>query len=436
MPYDPNHCTHHDAPMRQQLFACLTCRAKDKQDNGICYSCSIQCHSNHELVELFARRGFSCDCGTTRMASFGACNLRKNFDGLDTPEETNKYNHNFSGRFCSCDQVYDPSSEQGIMFQCLLGDACDEEWFHEECILGVDRLGTVETEANPESTSVKDDAIDDTALKSHYPQGVNMYDLLEPAESSVVKAPEEIKEEQEKSEQNQDGNLAVNNEEDDEDEEGDEDDEDDTLDGLPRQEDIGAFICWKCVEKNPILLKWGKSWPEVAHEPVVHGIFKTIEERELSIKSLKPEPSNRDVEKNEFDKRALDDGVSSIQPLKKIKSDEQKQEVSLFLKPGFHDHVKASSDPDIKAFAEKFPFLLEEESVYEPPQDDDANSSLLDAGTRALNSIPRDQAINGMQAYSMIRERLSLFLRPFAEQGKVVTEHDVTNFFEEVRNEK
>ena len=42
----------------------------------------------------------------------------------------NQYNHNFEGRFCNCDQVYDVDAEEGTMFQCLI---C-EDWFHEKCI--------------------------------------------------------------------------------------------------------------------------------------------------------------------------------------------------------------------------------------------------------------------------------------------------------------
>lgn len=42
----------------------------------------------------------------------------------------NSYNHNFDGRFCDCDQIYDVDAEEGTMFQCLV---C-EDWFHEKCI--------------------------------------------------------------------------------------------------------------------------------------------------------------------------------------------------------------------------------------------------------------------------------------------------------------
>lgn len=40
---------------------------------GICATCSITCHSEHEQVELFSRRHFQCDCGTTRLGEQAVC---------------------------------------------------------------------------------------------------------------------------------------------------------------------------------------------------------------------------------------------------------------------------------------------------------------------------------------------------------------------------
>ena len=64
LPYEPDTCTYPQA-LRQLVFACLTCRlANDDADIGVCYSCLIQCHSTHELVELFSKRNFVCVCGS------------------------------------------------------------------------------------------------------------------------------------------------------------------------------------------------------------------------------------------------------------------------------------------------------------------------------------------------------------------------------------
>lgn len=133
MPFNPDTCTYTMGPLRQEVYACLDC------DNvGVCYSCSIQCHADHSLVELFTKRDFTCDCGTEKISTKkkALCNLRKN-DRLDIPSYTNRYCHNFKGLFCDCNQSYDPENETGEMLQCVLGVECNEDWYHDYCILGV-----------------------------------------------------------------------------------------------------------------------------------------------------------------------------------------------------------------------------------------------------------------------------------------------------------
>jgi len=58
--------------------------------------------------------------------------------------------------------------------------------------------------------------------------------------------------------------------------------------------------------------------------------------------------------------------------------------------------------------------------------------SLLDAGTRALESLPRTQALNGIVAYQTLSTRLKGFFQGFVESQKVVTEEDVKGFFAEM----
>ncbi|EEB90498.1 hypothetical protein MPER_11286 [Moniliophthora perniciosa FA553] len=81
-------------------------------------------------------------------------------------------------------------------------------------------------------------------------------------------------------------------------------------------------------------------------------------------------------------------------------------------------------------------FLLEEEDTYEPPDDPDCGLSLEELGMRALARLPRDRAIDGIHAFNAMREDLVQFLRPFAEDGQVVAEADVKNFFDELREKQ
>jgi len=114
-------CTYDLGYIKQQVYVCMTCT---NGNAGFCYSCSIACHSQHDVRELFSKRNFRCDCGNSKFPK--KCCLK---DKSDTLNENNKYNHNFSGRFCWCNKIYDPDEDE-LMFQCNI---C-EEWYHASCI--------------------------------------------------------------------------------------------------------------------------------------------------------------------------------------------------------------------------------------------------------------------------------------------------------------
>mmetsp|Transcript_15133 Transcript_15133/g.16828 ORF Transcript_15133/g.16828 Transcript_15133/m.16828 type:complete len:453 (-) Transcript_15133:210-1568(-) len=117
-------CTYDRGYVTQEIFACKTCSASDDYPAGFCLACSLHCHLDHEIFELYEKRDFRCDCGNSKMAN--RCQLVK--PGIPERElvnEKNKYNHNFSGRYCVCDQPY--NIEEDTMLMCLF---C-EDWFHD-----------------------------------------------------------------------------------------------------------------------------------------------------------------------------------------------------------------------------------------------------------------------------------------------------------------
>ncbi|XP_078429082.1 PHD finger protein-like protein [Wolffia australiana] len=117
-------CTYPNGYMkRQAVFSCLTCVPDGSA--GVCTACCLSCHDGHEVVELWTKRNFRCDCGNSKFAGF-SCKLSPNKD----PENSrNKYNQNFKGSYCTCARAYpDPEAEeQEEMIQCCI---C-EDWFHE-----------------------------------------------------------------------------------------------------------------------------------------------------------------------------------------------------------------------------------------------------------------------------------------------------------------
>jgi len=110
---------------RQPLYACKEC-TKDDGDKegraGFCLACSYHCHEGCNLIELYTKRNFKCDCGTTKMTR--RCKLEP--DKQDNTE--NSYNQNFSGLYCTCHRPYpDPDDPvDDVMIQCVV---C-EDWFH------------------------------------------------------------------------------------------------------------------------------------------------------------------------------------------------------------------------------------------------------------------------------------------------------------------
>ncbi|SCU83544.1 LAME_0C05556g1_1 [Lachancea meyersii CBS 8951] len=154
MPWNPSHCTYVDGGLRQPVFACLSCG-----EIGVCYSCSIQCHANCELIELFTKRAFTCDCGTERQLAKPKkdneywCQLRKNTT-QDIPSLSNSYGPNFKGYFCDCHKQYDPESDS-TMIQCALGLECNEDWYHCACIVQTqNQIEEGEKPSNPTEQSL------------------------------------------------------------------------------------------------------------------------------------------------------------------------------------------------------------------------------------------------------------------------------------------
>lgn len=107
---------------RQALYSCKTCRKSDEEPIAICLACSYACHENHDLYELYTKRGFRCDCGNSRVKN-NPCKL---FPNKDPSNQHNKYDHNFNGLYCFCNRPYPDPENDSDMFQCI---SC-EDWFH------------------------------------------------------------------------------------------------------------------------------------------------------------------------------------------------------------------------------------------------------------------------------------------------------------------
>ncbi|XP_056623631.1 putative E3 ubiquitin-protein ligase UBR7 isoform X3 [Triplophysa dalaica] len=119
-----NHSSLQGYMKRQAVFACNTCVGPDMEPAGVCLACANHCHDGHDISELYTKRKFRCDCGNQKFDGF-TCRLRPEKDGVNVK---NMYNHNYFGRYCSCDRPYPDEDDQvnEEMIQCIV---C-EDWYH------------------------------------------------------------------------------------------------------------------------------------------------------------------------------------------------------------------------------------------------------------------------------------------------------------------
>ncbi|KAF2656006.1 hypothetical protein K491DRAFT_402981 [Lophiostoma macrostomum CBS 122681] len=483
LPYQFDTCTRDLGALRQSLFSCLTCNPPpaDPSDSytpaGVCYSCSISCHGEHTLVELFCKRNFVCDCGTTRVPETSPCTLRVNptagtkGDGTgEEPAKGNHYDQNYRNRFCGCGEDYDPQQERGTMFQCLgLGYAedggCGEDWWHPECIVGLSRA---EYKKSIEKPKVED------------------------ANESVPKVPNGIKKEVSVTRSEEDANeddrmdirrpsiitaIAAGNGFDGNDiaAEADDDDDDPPLPpGFPHEDEFESFLCYKCVEAHPWIKRYAgtegflppvyfdaalnatkateesaptngeskkrKATDDADSEPSTSGLMappkRQKSEDPVATLSSIPETTTLPITLKNPDSSSTSCKLDHLPP-----APTSTTPFSLFLKSTFRDHLChcATCFPLLKPH----PQLLEEEENYEPPVseiDEHPGSvgtgSIYDRGEAAFSNMDRVKAIQGAMAYAHLKDNLKTFLQPFAESGKAVGAEDIKAYFEKLRGDE
>ena len=441
LPYSFDHCTQPLGPLRQNLFSCLTCNPPPASPSdpftpaAVCYSCSIACHVDHTLVELFSRRNFICDCGTTRLPVDNPCTLRINPEtGMKGPVHSqeaagdNTYNQNCRNRFCGCGEWYDAHTEKGTMFQCLglaqeSQEGCGEDWWHPECVMGLDRAPS--------------------KLKNDASEAVNSNGGDDNRQAEEVERP--------------------------------------LPQGFPAEDDFEAFICYKCVEANPWIKRYAgtagflgpvynreEAGPTTGNDTVnitspdvslAHTNGTTSlnsaagtnpgnagEQKDLRLSS----PRKRPVEDAELDTDSVETKRSRTEPDTGVGSayhvslpSAPSGQFSLFLKEDFRDHFCRCRD--CYPVLSKYPQLLEEEETYEPPLSESGNGddgqskgtgSLLERGEAALSNVDRVRAIEGVMVYNHLKDKVKAFLQPFAESGQAVGAEDIKAYFEKLRGDE
>lgn len=371
----------------------------------MCYACSIQCHGDHNLVEIFTKRNFTCDCGTTRFPATSPCTLRVNADTgarsvhSEKPyndAEPNVYNQNFRNRFCNCSCDYDPFQQKGTMFQCLglgthLTGGCGEDWFHPGCLVGLGPRWYEDPKGKQQEKEVKT---------------------------------EEAKE--------------------------DADDEDPPMPpGFPDEDAFEGFICYKCVESNPWIKRYAGS----------RGFLKPVffdggdNSNEAAATTNTSSSTATDTKKRKASELGVEaeDGPDK-RPRSSADSDCKFDRLpappagrfSLFFLRDFRNELcKCTS---CSTYLDTFPQLREEEEIYEPPLSDAGSEqggggstvgsgSLYERGESALKNIDRVRAIEGVMAYNVMKEKLKPLFEAFAGTGKAIGADDIKDYFAKLRGD-
>ncbi|ORY56334.1 putative metaphase-anaphase transition protein [Pseudomassariella vexata] len=454
LPYSIENCTKQLGPLRQNVFACLTCNPPPANSTdtynpaGVCYSCSVQCHGEHDLVEIFQKRNFTCDCGTTRFKHDQPCTLRVNTQTntkgdvhSEAADPNNKYNQNFSNHFCSCSIDYKPQEQKGTMFQCLgLGThetGCGEDWYHPGCLVGMGpkwyEKMSGKKPANAMSDGVLPSIAEDTTQQDD-------------ADDVVISA------------------------------DADEGDDNDAPlpDGFPGEEDFDHFICYKCVEAYPWIKRYAgttgflpavffqKEQPTIK-EAAAQDDATSPKKRKLDDEESAGAVSNQPKRIKSEQPESLKTTTSALDQIPAQVKEEMKDNVplaresacklnslppapqdqfSLFMTPGFRDQFCRCDAcfPDLKPH----PQLLEEEEAYEPPLSDSASDhgsthgsgSLYERGESALRNVDRVRAIEGVMAYNHLKDKLKPFFQQFAESGKAISAQDINDYFAKLRGDQ
>lgn len=391
-------------PLKQSVFSCLTCNPAPEDVNapyeaaGVCYACSIQCHGDHNLVEIFAKRNFTCDCGTTRLPATSPCVLRPNPEtgkkGTVHSEEPfansapNVYNQNFRNRFCGCSCDYDPFQQKGTMFQCLglgthLTGGCGEDWYHPGCLMGL---------------------------------GPQWFD--------DAKGKKEEKEE------------------------GDDPEDPPMPPGFPNEEAFEGFFCYKCVESNPWIKRYAGT------KGFLMPVFFDKESGQPNQPASIPETTEPNTECKK--RKASELEVDEADPPDKRRRSSADSDCklnrlppapagrfSLFFEADFREQLCQCSECSV--YLEEFPQLKEEEDIYEPPLSEDGGSengasthgsgSLYERGESVLKNIDRVRAIEGVMAYNMMKEKLKPLFEAFAGSGKAIGADDIKDYFAKLRGD-
>ncbi|KAJ1853647.1 hypothetical protein LPJ76_004625 [Coemansia sp. RSA 638] len=195
---------------------------------------------------------------------------------------------------------------------------------------------------------------------------------------------------------------------------------------VPEEESYSDYICRECVGKHAILRYINTNMicgtvvdGKVTHIEANSAIYDTSTYLDPVEKDDTEEPAKKKTRATGCRQRQDSDVVDAKQPF------------DLFMVDGWKEHVCTCIDCMREIECSNLEFLIKEEDVVEPEEDESRSESLYESALRQLQTMDRAQAVDAAAAYHTLSSRLKDYLRPFAASGKVVTNQDIHTFFEQ-----
>ncbi|KAI5751546.1 hypothetical protein M8J77_008509 [Diaphorina citri] len=376
---DDKNCTYSQGYMkRQALYACLTCTPDICDPAGFCLACNYHCHEGHNIVELYTKRNFRCDCGNSKFGE-KKCNLEPNKDALNV---NNTYNQNFKGKYCTCARPYpdeeNPNCDE--MIQCAL---C-EDWYHSGH-LGLD--------------SPIPDGEDYSEMSCA--SCVNMYPVLKLYPHLLVK---EVKSEDVATKLHRENGTEK------------------SAGTSSGQQQVPTDSKITEADKPAVEGSAEKSSKECVVEKDTSKDLDTVSDN-VSGADVKPAEDDVDIETVKPKECPIKDkDVSSIPPVTG----------AFFWQEGWRSQL-CSCEKCLSYYSEhKVPFITDLSDmveVYEKKSLETSPPPNQDADLAFLSTLDRVQQVEIISEYNDMKEKLVEYLKQFGEEKKVVKAEDIHKFF-------
>lgn len=377
---DDQNCTYvKGCVKRQALYSCLTCipAAPAADVAGMCLACSLSCHDGHELVELYTKRNFRCDCGNDKFDNF-KCKL---LEDKDPSNQSNKYNQNFKGVYCSCSRPYpDPDDEiEDEMIQCIV---C-EDWYHSR------HLGNLPPVDGEFSEMICDNCMDKFSFLHAYSQ------YSEPSQQVCT-----IK--------NSDSDVSVD------------------VESIKPVDSKTSTDTEDRAQKEDL----------EKEKAVKRKLSDSADPEDASTSSpkkiCKGEHSNSDDHK---------DSTSEKCNYQKLLRKTEKAVGCTYWKNGWRSHLCACETCMQKYKDLDVAFLLDDSDTISAYEDRGKTSreeqrSSYESSLSALDNLNRVQQMEILHGYNDMKTELTNYLAEFAKQRKTVTEEDIRSFFQRLQSKK